>query len=215
MTPADIAAYTALNLRPGADWGDVTASYRHLVKLYHPDHNPLLGSHEQRRLLEINAAYEHLRSVHSRIVPENGRVVLEAAPAPARREAWERVWDARTWSTWIPGVTNATAVKGMSDRRATVWGLWGGRKVTAVIVFCGLTPCRRIAARVLELRVGKEHVRLSAPPSIAFDFGDHRTVCTVRLPEDAPVALFQGVELLMSMALEQLLAGPDAFAQAA
>src|SRR4051812_29526007 len=117
MSPDD-AAYAALNLRPGARWAEVTDQWRHLVKLYHPDRNPLLGSHEHRRLLEVNAAYEHLKAVAGR-PPADGRVVVEGPPGD-RREAWERVWDVATWPSWLPGIASATMVRGPSDRRGVV-----------------------------------------------------------------------------------------------
>lgn len=211
MTPDDAAAYAALNLPPGAALPAVTDAWRHLVKLYHPDLNPLLGAHERRRLLEVNAAYERLRALPR--AAADGRVALEGPPV-TRSRAWEQVWDVRSWPAWVPGVSGASAVKGTCDRRAAVEGLWGGRRVAAVVVFCGMTPWRRIALRVLELRVGKQIVALPAAPSVCLRFKDDRTLLTVDLPPDAPAVLREGVALMSAMALRNLLGGPPSAAAA-
>jgi DnaJ domain len=80
MTAVD--PYAVLGLAPGAPERDVTAAYRDLAKRWHPDRGA--GAERERRMAEINAAYDLLRSArhHDRRRPR---------PSPrgqGRRGAW-------------------------------------------------------------------------------------------------------------------------------
>ena len=55
--------YRILDLAPGSSLDQVKASYRELVKVWHPDrfaHDPKLQAKAQEKLKQINAAYERL-----------------------------------------------------------------------------------------------------------------------------------------------------------
>lgn len=67
-TPAPAAAgnpYAVLNLSPDATRDEVTAAYRKLAQMYHPDKVAGLAPEYQeiaeKKMKEINAAYEQLR----------------------------------------------------------------------------------------------------------------------------------------------------------
>ena len=59
--------YAILGVDPGAGGAELTAAYREQAKRWHPDRNG--GAESQRRMAEVNAAYDLLRaggfSVHS------------------------------------------------------------------------------------------------------------------------------------------------------
>ena len=57
--------YEVLGVRPGASQEEIQAAYRRLVQEYHPDKVADLGQElrdvAERRMKEINAAYEHFK----------------------------------------------------------------------------------------------------------------------------------------------------------
>ncbi len=57
--------YEVLGIKPGATRKEITAAYRVMAKLYHPDHTLALGPEvraaAERRMQEINAAYATLK----------------------------------------------------------------------------------------------------------------------------------------------------------
>jgi hypothetical protein len=53
--------YAVLGLDPGASLDDATRAYRELAKQWHPDH---AGEHGAARMIQLNVAYELLRSEH-------------------------------------------------------------------------------------------------------------------------------------------------------
>lgn len=70
--------FAVLGVTPGASGEEVAAAYRRLAKRWHPDRTR--GEEAARRMAEINAAYDLVRS--ERWLERNGR----AAPPAARPE---------------------------------------------------------------------------------------------------------------------------------
>jgi hypothetical protein len=68
--------FAVLGVAPGAPLDDVTASYRRLAKQWHPDRGG--GGEAARRMAEINAAYDVLRS--------DAWQARKRMPAPRRTE---------------------------------------------------------------------------------------------------------------------------------
>src|SRR3954452_25083298 len=67
--------FAILGLAPGADEREVLAAYRDLAKQWHPDRGG--GERAQRRMAEINAAYDLLRAAAAQVA---------APPAPPRAQ---------------------------------------------------------------------------------------------------------------------------------
>jgi hypothetical protein len=79
--------FAVLGVAPDASAEEVAAAYRSLAKRWHPDRAD--GPQAARRMAEINAAYDLLRS--ERWLTRRGRSDPPAAPAPTRRNrsgAW-------------------------------------------------------------------------------------------------------------------------------
>jgi hypothetical protein len=78
--------YAVLGVAPGASPDQVVASYRELAKRWHPDRGG--GRQAQRRMAEINAAYELLRAEawqarhHPYGAPLSARAAPPASPRP-------------------------------------------------------------------------------------------------------------------------------------
>uniref|UniRef100_A0A8D0HJ64 DnaJ homolog subfamily C member 22 n=1 Tax=Sphenodon punctatus TaxID=8508 RepID=A0A8D0HJ64_SPHPU len=53
-------AYKVLGLHEGATAEEIHKSYRELVKLWHPDHNPHRAAEAEKRFIEVQEAYELL-----------------------------------------------------------------------------------------------------------------------------------------------------------
>jgi hypothetical protein len=163
MTPADAAAYAALDLAPGSPWPVVHAAWRGLVKAHHPDRNAA-GDH--RRLQEANAAYSHLCRRLSIIETAPGRLSCRRRGPHERRALWDLLWDPRRWGTWMPGVLDAARVTGVCDQRHVVRGYWNGRRFSMLVVITSAQPPCALTARVLELRVAGHAVPFTLPPRI-------------------------------------------------
>jgi hypothetical protein len=75
--------FAVLGVTPGASGEEVAAAYRRLAKRWHPDRAS--GQDAARRMAEINAAYDLVRS--ERWLERNGRTAppSERPEAPARR----------------------------------------------------------------------------------------------------------------------------------
>ena len=163
MSPADAAAYAALDLAPGASWPDVHAAWRVIVKRHHPDRNAT-GDH--RRLQEANAAYSHLCRRLAIVDASPGRVSCRRRTPHERRAVWDLLWSFDDWGSWLPGIQHVQRVAGGCDQRLSVRGTWGGRRVEALLVLMGVTPPCRLTASVLHLRVGRETIAFRRPPRV-------------------------------------------------
>jgi curved DNA-binding protein CbpA len=85
MTAMTADPFAVLGVAPNASAQEVAAAYRSLAKRWHPDRTD--GPQAARRMAEINAAYDLLRS--ERWLARRGRSDPPAAPAPPRRSgAW-------------------------------------------------------------------------------------------------------------------------------
>jgi hypothetical protein len=73
--------YAVLGLAPDAPERDVTAAYRELAKRWHPDRGA--GAERERRMAEINVAYDLLRSA-----ADQERRRPRPAPYGRRRGGW-------------------------------------------------------------------------------------------------------------------------------
>src|SRR3954451_22394315 len=75
--------FAILGIAPGAADRELTAAYRELAKRWHPDRGG--GTEAERRMAEINAAYDLLRAG-----AQHARSTTGPAPAPRarRRGAW-------------------------------------------------------------------------------------------------------------------------------
>jgi curved DNA-binding protein CbpA len=60
--------YAVLGVRPGSSESQVAAAYKELAKRWHPDRGA--GDEGERRMAEVNAAYDALRASDERVVPE-------------------------------------------------------------------------------------------------------------------------------------------------
>jgi hypothetical protein len=120
--------HAVLGLQPGASPDEVAAAYRALAKRWHPDRGG--GAEAERRMAEINGAYDLLRAA-----AWNQRHERRPAPAarPARRGSWlapairralghellavlephENVWLVTPATTWA----SPQALLAASDRR--------------------------------------------------------------------------------------------------
>jgi curved DNA-binding protein CbpA len=83
MTDRD--AYEILNVHPLAHQAVIQAAYRVLAALYHPDSSDNLSSN--RRMAELNAAYEKVRtpdrrSLYDRELRRGGAAAAIVTPAP-------------------------------------------------------------------------------------------------------------------------------------
>jgi hypothetical protein len=58
--------YAVLGVRPGSTESQVAAAYKELAKRWHPDRGA--GEEGERRMAEINAAYDELRSPEAPVV---------------------------------------------------------------------------------------------------------------------------------------------------
>lgn len=58
------ALFQVLSVSDGATAEEITQSYRELVKLWHPDHNPKQQDEAERMFIQIQQAYETLMHRH-------------------------------------------------------------------------------------------------------------------------------------------------------
>ena len=180
--------HAVLGLPPGAAPRDVSAAYRRLAKRWHPDRG---GGHDaERRMAEINAAYDLLRATawmqrHEHAPARVHRAARGAWLAPAIRlalghellgslEPRENVWLVTPATTWA----SPQSLLAASDRRL-LWLL--DDAVTArvhtlryVAIESAEPVLRRPRRRVATLRVrGRDGRRLA--------FGDLRPTTAATL----------------------------------
>jgi hypothetical protein len=168
MTPADAAAYAALDLVPGSPWPAVHAAWRGLVKQHHPDRN---RAGDNRRLQEANAAYTHLCRRLAIVDAGPGRIACRRRSREQRRALWDLLWDPSRWGAWMPGVHHAQRIPGLCDQRRSVRGMWNGRRFELLIVLTAVTPPCRLAGAVLELRFAGHVVAFRRPPRVLARLG--------------------------------------------
>jgi hypothetical protein len=78
--------FAVLGVDPGAEPAAVTAAYREQAKRWHPDRNG--GEESERRMAQVNAAYDLLRAGGWSPQAPSARTPRDAAPAARRRGAW-------------------------------------------------------------------------------------------------------------------------------
>ena len=113
MTDQDPDAYELLQVRPNAHASVIQAAYRALAALYHPDRNQALGT--EKRMAELNAAYEALRT-------------------PARRELYDRMLSAAraVKSPAMAAVSPPAAAKPSGGVGALDFGRYAGWTIPAL-----------------------------------------------------------------------------------
>jgi hypothetical protein len=82
--------FAVLGVVPGAPLDDVAASYRRLAKRWHPDRGG--GAEAARRMAEINAAYDVLRSGEWHAARSAPNPASRARPAPSPRRPRAGAW---------------------------------------------------------------------------------------------------------------------------
>jgi hypothetical protein len=89
--------YLILGVRPGTPEREVAAAYRELAKRWHPDRGT--GEERDRRMAEINAAYDLLRAVEQgQRGPGGDAVATAAGPAAAGAGGAGRP----RYGSWLP-----------------------------------------------------------------------------------------------------------------
>jgi hypothetical protein len=181
--------HAVLGLQPGASPDEVAAAYRALAKRWHPDRGG--GAEAERRMAEINGAYDLLRAT-----AWNQRHERRPAPAtrPARRGSWlapairralghellavlephENVWLVTPATTWA----SPQALLAASDRRL-LWLL-----DDAVNARVHTLPFAAIAAAEHSLRRPRRRVatlRLRAHDGRRLTFGELRPATAAAL----------------------------------
>jgi hypothetical protein len=76
--------YAVLGVRPGAPPGELAAAYRSQAKRWHPDRNT--DAESERRMAQVNAAYDLLRTGGDGVAPPSERA--PAGGAASRRGGW-------------------------------------------------------------------------------------------------------------------------------
>jgi curved DNA-binding protein CbpA len=79
--------YAVLGVRPGSSESQVAAAYKELAKRWHPDRGA--GDEGERRMAEINAAYDALRASDEGDARLAARVAGTARPGASRSRLGE------------------------------------------------------------------------------------------------------------------------------
>mmetsp|Transcript_31464 Transcript_31464/g.73504 ORF Transcript_31464/g.73504 Transcript_31464/m.73504 type:complete len:169 (+) Transcript_31464:85-591(+) len=126
MPPAADAVdhYATLGIDERASETSVKAAYRKLARQWHPDKHPQDHDHVERRIREINAAYETLSNPSRRMMYDHKRQAV-------RQWLWrQEAKPAGNLSTPSYIVLSNVAVEECSERPRTTW-LRPGAKVAA------------------------------------------------------------------------------------
>ncbi|MEA2283776.1 MAG: hypothetical protein QOK21_4383 [Solirubrobacteraceae bacterium] len=201
--------FAVLGLAPGADEREVLGAYRDLAKQWHPDRGG--GERAQRRMAEINAAYDLLRAAAADPgAPQAAARARQAAPRdrggwlsdPVRRalgpellvalERGEAVRLVTPVSTWA----SPRAVLAVTDRRL-LWLLddapvarvrsLGFRDVVAVEVALR-RPRRRVATLTFRSLSGRRFAFTDLRPHTAATIAEHVAAASPRAARAAPAA---------------------------
>jgi hypothetical protein len=200
--------FAILGLAPGADEREVLAAYRDLAKQWHPDRGG--GERAERRMAEINAAYDILRAVAAQAAERP--VGAKARPAARDRGGWlsdavrralgpellvalergEAVRLVTPVSTWA----SPRAVLAVTDRRL-LWLLDDApvarvrslafRDVAAVDVALR-RPRRRVATLTFRSLSGRRFSFTDLRPHTAARIAQHVHAANPRVAQDARAA---------------------------
>lgn len=80
------AAFKLLGLRPGANEADIRRAWKALVRAYHPDRCGSDRATTNRRLAEINAAFDLVSAWRPQAGDAHGAARRQSAPHPPRRK---------------------------------------------------------------------------------------------------------------------------------
>jgi len=83
-------AYATLGVDPGAAADVISAAYRRLARMYHPDGR----TQDSRRMIEINRAYDCIKTPELRRRYDEGSRFVGVGPG----------WVARESGRWVPGL---------------------------------------------------------------------------------------------------------------
>jgi hypothetical protein len=173
--------YTVLGVEPGAPPSELAAAYRSQAKRWHPDRNA--GAESQRRMAQVNAAYDLLRAGGGAVAP-SARPEAAAArgkgswlSAAVRRalgrellEALEPGEDVR-WVTPTATWASARALLVVTDRRL-LWLL--DDVVTARVQWLRLSRVASISAHLRRPRRRVAILRVEADDGRRFAFAELR-----------------------------------------
>lgn len=82
LSSADVDCYEVLQVHPRAHPQVITAAYRVLARMLHPDY---AGEHTDAPMARLNRAYATLRDPESRLAYDRARVARATGPGPAVR----------------------------------------------------------------------------------------------------------------------------------
>ena len=170
----DVDPYAILGLAPGADGAAVAAAYRAEAKRWHPDRGG--GEEGERRMAEINAAYDLLRASaahaatpprHRRRRERRGTWLPEAVRRALGPELLEALGDREAVRLVTPASTWASprAVLAVTERRL-LWLLddapvarvrWLAFQEVAAVTLRVHRPRRRAATLSLRTTGGRRH----------------------------------------------------------
>jgi DnaJ domain len=178
--------YAVLELPPGATPEEVSAAYRELAKRWHPDRGG--GEDAERRMAEINGAYDLLRAeswTTRRRPPQPAKPARGSWLAPAIRRALghellqvleprEDVWLVTPATTWA----SPQALLAASDRRL-LWLL--DDAVTARVQTLPFTAVEDVDHALRRPRRRVATLRLKARDGRRLAFGDLRPTTAASL----------------------------------
>ena len=133
--------YTVLQVHPDAEPEVITAAYRSLAQLYHPDRNR--SPEATRRMVQINVAYEVLSDPTRRAAYDQSRRASrpQQPRRTERRTGYRRSPDSEAYddeNDWgsIPGTTVVTV-----NSRGSGWSTCCGCIVLIAIIVIAVSMC--------------------------------------------------------------------------